>query len=39
MYDFSGSCVLMAIASEYYNPEEYIRDYGKYIALVNGGGI
>ena len=29
----------MVIASEYYNPEEYIRDYDKYIELVNGGGI
>ena len=38
MYDFSGGCVLMVIASEYYNPEEYIRDYDKYIELVNGGG-
>lgn len=39
MYDFSQGCVLMVIASEYYNPEEYIRDYKQFITMINGGGI
>lgn len=38
MYDFSQGCVLMVIASQYYNSEEYIRDYDKFIKMVNGGG-
>ena len=38
MYDFSQGCVLMVIASEYYNPEEYIRDYKQFITMINGGG-
>lgn len=38
MYDFSQGCVLMVIASHYYNSEEYIRDYDKFIKMVNGGG-
>lgn len=37
MYDFSGGCVLMVIASEYYNPEEYIRDYDEFIMKMGGG--
>jgi len=27
MYDFSADCVLMVIASEYYDNNDYIRDY------------
>ena len=38
MFDFSQGCVLMVIASQYYNPKEYIRDYNKFIEMVNGGG-
>lgn len=38
MYDFSQGCVLMVIASQYYDSEEYIRDYDKFIEMVNGGG-
>ncbi len=34
MYDFSQGCVLMVIASEYYNPEEYIRDYQEFLRSV-----
>ena len=37
MYDFSQGCVLMVIASEYYNPEEYIRDYDEFIMRIGGG--
>ena len=27
MYDFSTDSVLLVLASEHYDPEEYIRDY------------
>ncbi|MNZ84313.1 TDP-4-oxo-6-deoxy-alpha-D-glucose-3,4-oxoisomerase [compost metagenome] len=27
MYDFSSDCVLLVLASHYYDPEDYIRDY------------
>ncbi len=39
MFNFSQGCVLMVIASDYYKPEEYIRDYGEFIkSLERGGG-
>lgn len=31
MFDFSQGCVLMVIASDYYKPEEYIRDYNTFL--------
>lgn len=31
MFDFSQGCVLMVIASEYYDPDEYIRDYDEFL--------
>ena len=31
MYDFSKGCVLMVLASEYYDPDEYIRDYDEFL--------
>lgn len=34
MFDFSQGCVLMVIASQYYDPKEYIRDYNKFIEMV-----
>jgi dTDP-4-dehydrorhamnose 3,5-epimerase-like enzyme len=30
MYDFSSDCVLMVLASEYYDENEYERDYQKF---------
>lgn len=36
MYDFSEDSVLLCLASEHYDPDEYIRDYEKFLALVNG---
>jgi UDP-2-acetamido-3-amino-2,3-dideoxy-glucuronate N-acetyltransferase len=30
--DFSGDAVLMVLASEVYNPEEYIKDYQEFVA-------
>lgn len=36
MYDFSEDSVLLCIASEHYDPEEYIRDYDAYVQEVKG---
>ena len=34
MYDFSEDSVLLVLASEHYDPEEYIRDYNKFVEIV-----
>ena len=34
MYDFSPDCVLMVLANKYYDEEDYIRDYNKFLKLV-----
>lgn len=36
MYDFSKDSVLLCIASEHYDPGEYIRDYDAYVKEVLG---
>lgn len=38
MYDFSADSVLLVLASEHYDAEEYIRDYGEYIREITGDG-
>lgn len=35
MYDFSEDSVLLCLASEHYDAEEYIRDYEEFVAIVN----
>lgn len=35
MYDFSCDSVLLCLASEHYNGDEYIRDYEEYVREVN----
>ena len=35
MHDFSPDCVLMVLASEYYDELDYIRDYDKFIRTIN----
>lgn len=35
MYDFSEDSVLLCLASEHYDAEEYIRDYDEFIKNVN----
>jgi len=37
MYDFSPDCVLMLLASEYYDELDYIRDYQEFLQIVNHG--
>lgn len=34
MYDFTSDCVLMVLANEYYNPDEYVRDYDEFLREV-----
>lgn len=36
MYDFSDNSVLLVLASEHYDPKEYIRDYDKFCEEVKG---
>lgn len=37
MYDFSEDSVLLVLASEHYDPDEYIRDYDEYMKEVGEG--
>ncbi len=37
MYDFSEDSVLLVLASEYYNENEYVRDYDEFKKMVNEG--
>lgn len=34
MFNFSADCVLMALASDFYNEDDYIRDYQKFLNLI-----
>lgn len=36
MHDFSPDCVLLVLASEYYDEEDYIRSYENFILEVKG---
>ena len=35
MYDFSEDSVLLVLASEHYDPEEYIRDYEEFERVIS----
>ena len=35
MYDFSEDSVLLCLASEHYDSQEYIRDYAEFVKLIN----
>ena len=35
MFDFSEDSVLLCLSSEYYDAEEYIRDYDEFVKIVN----
>lgn len=37
MKDFSSDCVLIVLASEYYNENDYIRNYDKFLEAVENG--
>ena len=34
MYDFSEDSVLLVLASEHYDPDEYIRNYDEFLAYT-----
>lgn len=34
MFDFSQDCVLMVLADDYYNEDDYIRDYDEFLQEV-----
>ena len=34
MYDFSEDSILLVLASEHYDPDEYIRDYDRFLSIV-----
>ena len=34
MFDFSSDAVLLVLASDYYNEDDYIRDYDKFIEYI-----
>jgi len=36
MYDFSSDSILLILSNEKYDPEEYIRNYEEYLAIVKG---
>lgn len=35
MHDFSPDCVLLVLASEYYDESDYIRKYSEFLRMVN----
>lgn len=35
MHNFSSDCVLMVLADDYYDESDYIRDYDKFLEVVN----
>jgi len=35
MYDFSEDCVLLVLANEYYDEDDYIRNYEEFLKAVN----
>ena len=37
MYDFSSDSVLLVLASEHYDPDEYIRDFDEFQRVVKNG--
>ena len=34
MHDFSSDCVLLVLASDYYNENDYVRSYSEFLRLV-----
>ncbi|WP_187526341.1 WxcM-like domain-containing protein, partial [Escherichia coli] len=35
MHNFSEDCVLMVLASDYYDPDDYIHDYNSFLRYLN----
>ena len=34
MYDFSDNCILMVVANDFYNEDDYIRNYTDFISFI-----
>jgi dTDP-4-dehydrorhamnose 3,5-epimerase-like enzyme len=34
MFEFSNDCIILVLASDYYNESDYIRDYNEFIAHI-----
>ncbi len=39
MYDFSSDCILLVLASDYYDESDYIRDYSEFQQLTAEQGL
>lgn len=39
MYDFSDDAVLMVLASDYYNEDDYIRNYDEFLEFIKGKSV
>lgn len=37
MHDFSNDCVLMVLADDHYNENDYIREYNKFLKVIKNG--
>ncbi len=37
MFDFSPDCVLMVLADDYYDENDYIRDYAQFMKVIHNG--
>jgi len=37
MHDFSDDCVLLVLASDHYNEDDYMRNYDEFLTLVTNG--
>lgn len=35
MFDFTPDCIVMVLANEYYNENDYIKDYNKFLEELN----
>lgn len=35
MHEFSSDCIIIVLASEYYNEEDYIRNYNEFLRIVD----
>ena len=35
MFDFSEDCVLLVLANDHFNEEDYIRDYDRFLEIAN----
>ncbi|MFD2331438.1 sugar 3,4-ketoisomerase [Cohnella sp. GCM10020058] len=35
MYDFSHDCVLLVLASHHYDPQDYIREYARFVEVYS----